>query len=199
MLGNIKSSFFTRILFLYLDEHRKLELIKYNKYYQNDLGISIINYINFTGNHILYNEKGIAKELDGVDRLIFEGEYLNGKRNGKGKEYYSGTRMKFEGEYINGKKFRGKEFDRQKNLLFEGEYLNGKKWNGNLFDKKGNIINEIKNGKGFLKVYETFDEIFDVIFEGNYLNGEINGKGKEYFDNGVLIFEGEYLNIYKRI
>ena len=27
-----------------------------------------------------------------------------------------------------------------------------------------------------------------------YLNGERNGKGKEYFYNGELIFEGEYLN-----
>ena len=71
MLGNIKSSFFKRILFEYLDEHRKLDLIKYNKYYQNDLCISIINYINFTGKHILYIEKGIAKEFSGRDRLKF--------------------------------------------------------------------------------------------------------------------------------
>ena len=29
--------------------------------------------------------------------------------------------------------------------------------------------------------------------EGEYLNGERNGKGKEYYD-GKLIFEGKYLN-----
>ena len=32
-----------------------------------------------------------------------------------------------------------------------------------------------------------------LIFEGEYLNGKRNGKGKEYY-NGKLIFEGEYLN-----
>ena len=32
-----------------------------------------------------------------------------------------------------------------------------------------------------------------LLFEGEYLNGEINGKGKEYVD-GELVFEGEYLN-----
>ena len=32
------------------------------------------------------------------------------------------------------------------------------------------------------------------MFEGEYLNGERNGKGKEYNDNGKLIYEGEYLN-----
>ena len=32
-------------------------------------------------------------------------------------------------------------------------------------------------------------------FEGEYLNGKRNGKGKEYDDfDGRLIFEGEYLN-----
>ncbi len=29
-------------------------------------------------------------------------------------------------------------------------------------------------------------------FEGEYLNGIRNGKGKEYYDDGTLIFEGEY-------
>ena len=29
-------------------------------------------------------------------------------------------------------------------------------------------------------------------FEGEYLNGKRNGKGKEYDSNGHLIFEGEY-------
>ena len=31
-------------------------------------------------------------------------------------------------------------------------------------------------------------------FEGEYINGEINAIGKEYHDNGKLRFEGEYLN-----
>ena len=29
-------------------------------------------------------------------------------------------------------------------------------------------------------------------FEGDYLDGKRNGKGKEYFYNGILQFEGEY-------
>ena len=33
-----------------------------------------------------------------------------------------------------------------------------------------------------------------IIFEGEYLNGKRwKGKGKEY-KNGIMIFEGEYLN-----
>ena len=50
---------------------------------------------------------------------------------------------------------------------------------------------EIKNGKGNIKEYYYDGEL---IFEGEYLNGERNGKGKQYYYNGKLEFEGEYLN-----
>ena len=35
----------------------------------------------------------------------------------------------------------------------------------------------------------------ELLFEGEYLNGERNGKGKEYKDSYIskLLFEGEYL------
>ena len=33
-----------------------------------------------------------------------------------------------------------------------------------------------------------------INIDGEYLNGKLNGKGKEYDDNGNLIFEEEYLN-----
>ena len=32
------------------------------------------------------------------------------------------------------------------------------------------------------------------MFEGEYLNRERKGKGKEYYNDGSLLFEGEYLN-----
>ena len=32
------------------------------------------------------------------------------------------------------------------------------------------------------------------MFEVEYLNGEINGTGKEYYKDGTLKFEGQYLN-----
>ena len=33
-----------------------------------------------------------------------------------------------------------------------------------------------------------------LVFEGEYLNGERNGKGEKYDVDGSIIFEGEYLN-----
>ena len=31
-------------------------------------------------------------------------------------------------------------------------------------------------------------------FEGEYLKGKRNGKGKEYYNNGTLKYEGDFLN-----
>ena len=104
MLENIKSSFFTKILFSYLNEEIKLKIIKYNKNLQNLLGINLFNYKIFSERYIVYGQDGKGKEYDWHNGCLrFEGEYLNGERNGKGKEYYDG-RLEFEGEYLEGKR-----------------------------------------------------------------------------------------------
>ena len=89
MLKNIKSLYFIRIVFSYVDEEKKLKIIKYNKSLQKIINISIINYKFFTEKYIIFESNGIGKEYHGYkDELRFEGEYLNGERNGKGKVYY---------------------------------------------------------------------------------------------------------------
>ena len=124
--------------------------------------------------------------------LVFDGEYLKGKRwKGYMKEnyYYLGNDIIFECEYSNGEiNGKGKEYYYDGSLKYEGEYLNGKMWNGFLFDYHSEQTHELKNGKGYIKIY---DNEF-LKFEGEYLNGEKNGKGKEFSFNNTLIFEGEY-------
>jgi len=51
--------------------------------------------------------------------------------------------------------------------------------------KIGNIIYEIKNGKG---IGIDFDYSDNIMFKGEYLNGLKNGKGKEYYENGNILF-----------
>ena len=121
MLRGIKSSYFIKIIFSYVDDCRKLKLIKYNKSLQKKIDISIINYIHFKGRYIIYESNGKGKEyirFGCYDFLIFEGEFLNGKRNGKGKEYLGDDcgdgKLIFEGEYLNGKRNgKGKEYQEQ--------------------------------------------------------------------------------------
>jgi antitoxin component YwqK of YwqJK toxin-antitoxin module len=107
-------------------------------------------------------------------------------------------------------KDEGKEYYNNGQIKFEGEYLNNKRYNGKLYDINGNIECEIKYGKGFGKDYyyngilkyegdyylngkgKEYNEYDILIFEGEHLNGKRNGKGKEYFC-GELVFDGEYL------
>ena len=128
MLKNIKSLYFIRIVFSYVDEEKKLKIIKYNKSLQKIINISIINYKFFTGKYIIYESNKKGKEYNVYDQIVFEGEYLNGERNGKGKEYNEFGILFFDGEYLKGKRNgKGKEYYYNGRLKFEGEYLNGKK------------------------------------------------------------------------
>ena len=186
MLKDIKSSFFIKIIFSYIDECRKLKLIKNNKIIQKTIDINIINYIFFSGRYIIYDSNNKVKEYNSADNKVFEVEYLNSLRNGKGKEYKSNSLI-FEGEYLNGQRNEnGKEYGNSGKLLFEGEYKYGRRWNGKFYYL--NNIYELKDGKGYIKE----DQDYYVTFEGEYLNGLRDGKGKEYFSENKIVFEGEY-------
>ena len=103
MLENIKTLFFIKIIFSYIDEERKLKLSKYNKVLQKKLNLNIISYKIYSGRYIVYESGGKTKEYNYLDDLVFEGEYLKGLRNGKGKEYKS-NEIIYEGDYLNGKR-----------------------------------------------------------------------------------------------
>ena len=113
--------------------------------------------------------------------------------------------MIFEGEYINDEKWKGRGRDYG---IFDASNIEHKCLNGQLLTLKGNflcslhgrhrffigfyeceLLNGKRNGKG--KVYYDNDKL---LFEGEYLSGKRNGKGKEYDFDGNLIFEGEYIN-----
>ena len=104
MLENVKSLYFAKIVFSFVDEKQKLKLVKRNKSLQKKIDISIINYMHFKGRYIIYDSNGKGKEYNVNGELEFEGEYLNGERNGKGKEYDCESKLRFEVEYIKGKK-----------------------------------------------------------------------------------------------
>ena len=196
MLKNIKSLYFIKLIFVYIDENQKLKILKYNKSFQKNIDIGVINYKLFNGKYIIFGSNRIGKEYYGYgDQLSFKGEYTNKKRNGKGKEYHYNGKIKFEGEYLNGKRNgKGKEYFYDK-LIFEGEFLNDKEWIGTRYDANGKIAHILQNnanGTGF-----EYWGYGIKIFEGEYLNGQRNGKGKEYYWNGKLKFEGQYLKDLK--
>ena len=135
MLKNIKAIYFTKVMFSFLEEGIKLQIIKYNKSLKNLLNISLLNYKIFRKKYIKYESNKIGKEYNCINRsLLFGGEYLKGKRNRKGKEYRNyldENVVVFQGEYLNGKRHgKGKEYKNNLDehiLIYEGEYLNGKR------------------------------------------------------------------------
>ena len=149
----------------------------------------------FEGEYLNGVRNGKGKKYNDKDILIFEGEYSNDKRNGKGKEYKENNELIFEGEYANDKRYTGtwKEygnFNFADTLIYEGEYYKGNKWNGKFYDKNKNVSLILINGKGKGKIFE-----YGILkFEGEYNNGMKNGKGKEFWNDGSLQFEGEFLN-----
>jgi len=68
MLKNVKSSYFMRIIFSFIDEKQKLKLIKYNKSLQETMDIKLINYKIMSGKYIIYEQNGKGKEIDYNDK-----------------------------------------------------------------------------------------------------------------------------------
>ena len=88
MLYLIKSSYFPKIIFSFIDDGTKLNLIKYNKKLQKIIDINILNYKLFSGKYIKYETKEKVKIYNTYnDNLIYEGEYINGKKMEKEKNF----------------------------------------------------------------------------------------------------------------
>ena len=194
-----KSNFIFNTIFSFVYYKKKLNIVKYNKYWHIRLGLNLEDFKLISGRYIQGGRDGKGKEyLLDSNILIYEGEYLNCLRNGKGKEYINNgykSILKYEGEYLYGlRNGKGKEYscyEDENFLIFDGEYLKGKKWNGKKYDFLGNLEYELINGVGIGKEYYYND---NIRFEGEYLNGLKNGKGKEYNKYGDLLYDGEYLN-----
>ena len=64
-------------------------------------------------------------------------------------------------------------------------------WTGKIYSYQNELEFDLKNGAGKGKYYYDNGKL---MFEGEHTNGELNGKGKKYNSYGNLIFEGVYLN-----
>ena len=63
MVDNIKSQYIQKILLSSLNEKTKLDLIKYNKHFQNLMDIKLINYKLYKGKYIVMKQKKKEKNI----------------------------------------------------------------------------------------------------------------------------------------
>ena len=206
----ISSFEITKLIFTYIPENIKLNILFYNKNFQRKLGIDIEDIKKVSGRYKIVDDDGYGKEYSLItNNILFNGQYINGKKNGYGKEFFENKKLKYTGVYLDNNKFRGHLYDKNGTMMaitkgktnelyyngnskFIGEYYKNKKWNGKGYNALGNDEYEIKCGKGNVKEFNYFG---NLIYEGEYINGERNGYGKEYDSyNGNLIYVGEYLN-----
>ena len=191
MLDNIKSKVIFEKVFSMIRVKTLLNLVNYNKSLQKKLRKSLIYYKVMSGKYIIYEEKNKGKLYNADDdKLLYIGKFMSGKKNGKGKEFNDKGKLIFEGKFFNGKRCNryGFEYNYRDILIFEVEYLTGKRYGKG----KGYNYGELLFG-GIFKHENWWNRNGkNLEFEGEYLNGERNGKGKEYYDNGQILFEGEY-------
>ena len=67
-------------IFPFLDEKRKLKIIRYNKELIKILEVTISDYRKISGKYKIGKKNGKGEEYNLKDILIFEGNYLNGKK-----------------------------------------------------------------------------------------------------------------------
>ena len=162
--------------------------------------------------------KGFQREFTRFGELYFNGYFQDNKKY-NGIEYNINALSIFEGEFKDNKKFKGKEYNKDGDLVFEGIYNSeGEKWNGIVYNKENQF--KLSDGKieGYVVVYdyinhelfegeykngEKYNGILKIYFDDiNYLlkkeieikNGKLTGKGKEYYGNKRLKYEGNYLD-----
>ena len=153
----------------------------------------------FEGN-FLNGEKweGNIKKYYDNNNLEFEGEYSGGKENELGIEYYENGQKKFEGKYFKGKRLEGKLYYYEN--PYKVDYIDGKKIK-KIKDQKQEdlennkvifVIDISNNNKEKGREYDNPD-LDEPIFEGTYMNGRRwEGKGKEFYNNNNILFDGEY-------
>jgi hypothetical protein len=111
---------------------------------------------------------GFGKKVDKQGN-IYEGNFINGKFAGKGKLIWANGDV-YVGEFIEGNWTKGK-------LIWA---------NGDSYE--GAFLNLKRTGKG---IYKWID---GGSYEGDFIDGIMTGYGKEYDENGELIYEGDFLN-----
>ena len=159
------------------EEYKYIPCEKRDNFFKSqELNKNIKRITLFSGEYI-NGERKEGKEYNYNGEVVYEGEYFKGKRNGKGKLYinkYNCGDLKYAGEFLNNKKHgKGIEYENYQRSKYVGKFFNGK-----------------REGKGKEYIDKNFH--YYLIFEGEYYNN-YRLKGKEYYENGKLKFDGKFL------
>ncbi|OFV70414.1 toxin-antitoxin system YwqK family antitoxin [Acetobacterium wieringae] len=116
--------------------------------------------------------------------LASTGVFVNTIQVGPGKEYYPNGLLKYEGNFVNGlASGQGKLYEENGKLKYIGSFANGyASGQGRIFDASG----KLKCEGNFARLSTNQENIKDPSVP--------TGHCKEYYDNGQLKYEGEFLS-----
>lgn len=146
--------------------------------------------------------EGVGRLCKGLpENMFYEGEFQRGKIQGKGKMFESdGKTLRSEGQYEQGELVEGfiRIFDKKTNrLVYEGGIKNGKyEGQGTLYTHTNQVTEKglFRDGRlleGHKKQF--FGDGVTVEIEGNVKDFEYEGKVIEYYFNGNVLYEGNYV------
>lgn len=141
--------------------------------------------------------KGCTYHKDGTPQ--YDGAYRDGKRHGTGKLYWGNGKLKYEGTFKAGQfSGEGKLYYETGVLQYEGEFRDGKPCGrGKLYREDGSLLFEgaFEDGEPVTEKRESHKEYYRdgaLKYDGQYLNGKRHGQGKQYRSDGTLEVEGQY-------
>jgi len=140
------------------------------------------------------------------NRLASEGVFVNAIQVGPGKEYYPNGNLKYEGNFANGlASGPGKLYEENGKLKYIGNFAYGyAAGQGRIFDTNG----KLKCEGNFARLPSNQENIKDpsvptghckeyydngqLKYEGEFVNGVWHGEGRSYDRNGRLVFKGKF-------
>ncbi|WP_373482247.1 toxin-antitoxin system YwqK family antitoxin [Acetobacterium sp.] len=140
------------------------------------------------------------------NRLASEGVFVNAVQVGPGKEYYENGILKYEGTFVNGlASGQGKLYEENGKLKYIGNFTYGyAAGQGRIFDTNG----KLKCEGNFARIPSNQEKIKDpsvptghckeyydngqLKYEGEFVSGVWHGEGRSYDRNGQLIFKGKF-------
>ncbi len=152
---------------------------------------------------------GTEYSLNETNTKKYVGEFDNNVYHGEGEYFYPSGNLQYKGEFKHGSFYKGIEYyDYNGGIKYEGEFMNNK-YNGqgvqyyngvlcnaNIKGKKkyeGAFVNGLYHGEGI----KYNNKNGNIQYKGVYSNGLLNGQVLEYNQDGILIYNGKYLNDYK--
>ena len=96
MLERIKSRYFIKLLFLFIEEKSKLEIVKKRRTLQKKIGIELRHYKIYSWKYRIYEKDSKITEYYDDNSLALEGFYSIGKIFGNVKEYHKEEKIKFD-------------------------------------------------------------------------------------------------------